>query len=88
VGSEPRIVAPSSTYFLITLAHKYFLPEIRFSISRENKFTFSSSAAIQTWSQFYDFELQRQRCKKLHRNYVIAWRIFIIKIFFSDVKTL
>jgi hypothetical protein len=42
-----------------------------------------SGADISVWSQSYDFELQRQRYKNLRRNYVIAWRVFIIKMNFS-----
>jgi hypothetical protein len=46
---------------------------------RETADTPSSSA---TRSQSYDRELQRQRCKNLQRNYVIAYRVFRIKIIF------
>jgi hypothetical protein len=35
-------------------------------------------------SQSNDFQLQRQSCKNLQRNYIIAWRVFIMH--FSNLK--
>jgi hypothetical protein len=45
-----------------------------------NFYIVSNSRRIESRSQSYDPELQRQRCKKLQRNYLVALFVFRIKI--------